>query len=98
MGKRVGLPKSVKIGGMVYKVQYSPELNDVALCGRIQLLHSVIELRPNMSPDIELLTLVHESAHGYLFQAGVKEHDEQHIDVLSNGMVQFVRDNPGLLK
>lgn len=92
------LPEQVKINGYIYTVKYDDTLSEEGLMGRIQLLHGVIDLRPGMSHDMELTTLMHEVGHGYLFHGGMKEHDERHLDMLSSGFLTFVRDNPGILK
>lgn len=92
------LPKKVRIGAFDYKVQYEEQLSEIGLCGRIQLLHGIIDMRPGMSADVERMVLLHEVMHGYLFHAGIQEHDERHLDVLAHGVAQIIRDNPELLK
>jgi hypothetical protein len=90
------LPKQVIIKGFDYKVAYDDTLAEKGLLGEIQLLHGVISIRPGMSEAMEKVVLFHEIGHGYLFHSGIKEHDEQHLDVLSTGYFQMGRDNPGL--
>ncbi len=92
------LPKSVKIGAFDYCIEYNSRISEEGLCGKIQLLHNKIELRPEMSPDAERLILLHEVFHGFLFLAGIKEHEERVLDVLAHGVIQLAQTNPEILK
>lgn len=91
------LVPEVKILGFIYAVRYNPELADEGLLGRILFLRSVIELRPGMSPAMEMQTLRHETWHGYWFHSGFKEHDEHLLDVTANCSKLMHQENPQLV-
>lgn len=88
----------VKIGAFDYEVKYDDRLEENGQLGRINLTKSTIGIRPDMSPDIERMTLLHEVIHGILFQAGYRDMDERAVDLLAHGLVQVAQDNPELLK
>lgn len=90
--------RPVQIGAFTYQVNYDPTLADEGGLGRILFLRGRIELNPNLSSDMEKVTLIHEILHGHLFHAGIKNHDETMLDVLAHGVLQMIHDNPELLK
>jgi hypothetical protein len=92
------LPKQVKVGAFTYQVEYDDRLEENGQLGRISLTASTIGIRPDMSPDLEKMTLIHEVLHGILFTAGLRDLDERVVDVLAHGIIQVARDNKGLLE
>lgn len=91
------LPKSVKIGPVVYEVKEEMRLANDGLYGQIVYSESVIEMNPMMKPQHRDITLWHEMLHGMLLQGGIREHDERILDVLAHGLVQLIKDNPKLV-
>ena len=55
-----------------------------------------ISLERDMEPDMKTAVLVHEIIHGILAQAGVEDHDERLIDILTFGFIGVMRQNPKL--
>ena len=93
----MALPAQVKIGLITYDITYDPRCAADSLLGRIALLEGKIEIRPDMSPTVERITLWHEIMHGILFQVGIKEHEERVLDALAHGILQLIEDNPALV-
>lgn len=96
-------PKQVQIGPIVYTVVEVEELHEEGagrfLYGDIHYGKCRIRVDADLDPQAKHLTLWHEILHGILNGAGIDsaDHDEQHIDALAHGIVQVLRDNPGLL-
>lgn len=91
------LPESVKIGLITYKIKRDTDLPLEGRMGSVHLLKSEISIAPDLSPDIELMTLWHEMIHAILFQGGHKgEHDEQMIDLIAHGVLLALNDNVSL--
>lgn len=88
----------VYLGTTPFVVRYEPSLADEGILGRIALLQGVIELRPNMAAYMELQTLWHEALHAILFLGGIKQHDDQMLDVLARGIIQLMSQNPEMVK
>ena len=91
--------QQVRIGGIDYKVVYRDEIrnkDDVLLYGDIT--YEKARIRLALAPtQVQLAVLIHEAMHGILHHAGIHEHDEKTIDVLSNGIYQVLADNADLL-
>jgi hypothetical protein len=95
MGKPVY--SSVKIGAFDFEVVYQPVLIEEGQMARVLYAQGRIELRPGMSPEIERGTLLHEVIHAIWLHAGVgRPHDEQLLDITSNGILQVALANPEL--
>jgi hypothetical protein len=97
----MNIPKSIKIGGVNYEIQYIPDLNNgvEVLYGNINFEQSVIKLSSTIacSQQAQCITLLHEILHGIAEHAKLKIENEEHIvNVLSNGIFQVVQDNPDL--
>lgn len=90
--------RPISISAFTYQVNYDPTLADEGGLGRILFLRDRIELNPNLSKDMEWVTLIHECLHGFLFHAGQKDHDEATLDILSRGLLQLVKNNPELFQ
>lgn len=92
------IPEKVRIGGVVYDVQYEDRLNDgTSLAyGHIDYDKALIRLAPNLqSQQGECQTLLHEIMHGIAKHFELKiENDEKTIDVLARGLYMVISDNP----
>ena len=97
----MNLPKSVKIGGIVYDIVEVERLLDAdnhdKLDGQIKYNKSEISIEKNMSDQIKISTLWHEVIHGILMQADV-EVEEKLITILGFAICGFVQDNKELLR
>lgn len=92
------LPASVKIGPVEYVIKENARYKAENLVGQIMYYESVIEMQPDLSPQMALIGLWHEVFHGILLQGGFREHDERLLDVLAHGVVRLLQDNPGLIE
>lgn len=92
-----GLPGSIRIGGLDYKVVEVKDLRDghTGLNGHILYNDCEIRVEQEMLPQVQWVTVWHEVLHGILEHAGVK-HNEQTILALGYGVAQVLRDNPWL--
>lgn len=90
----------IKIGGLDYDVIEEPNLcaedGTRRLNGHIVYDRCQIKIDNGLNPQAKNITMWHEIIHGILTHAGVKDHDETHIEVLSYGLDQVLRDNPYL--
>lgn len=90
----------IKIGGLDYELieEYNlcAEDGTKRLNGHIIYDKCQIKVDQNLNQQVKAVTVWHEVLHGILTQAGVEEHDEKLIEILSYGIVQVLRDNPEL--
>lgn len=97
--------EQVKIGPVVYKVQERPRLTagngdgtSSWVNGNVLYQENEIRVEQDMTPTMKAAALWHESLHAILYHAGHTEHPEPVIIALGYALVQFVRDNPELVK
>jgi uncharacterized protein YaaW (UPF0174 family) len=83
------IPKTLKIGGVVYKIELVRMDN---LCGEYDATTGTIRINPDMPQDLQEETLIHEALHGIN-----NELDEREIEFLSQALYQMLKDN-NLLK
>ena len=88
----------VKIGPITYTITENARYKAENLVGQIMYYESVIEMQPDLSPQMRRVGLFHEIFHGILLQGGFREHDERLLDVLAHGVVRLLQDNPGLIE
>lgn len=101
----MSMPERVKIGPVLYRVEMEPKLmgsngdgSSSWLNGRIRYEQAQIEVCAEVAEQTQPAVLVHEILHGILEQAGMEEHPEQAIIALGYGLVQVLRENPGLVQ
>jgi glycerol-3-phosphate responsive antiterminator len=92
------LPPTVRIGPVEYTVELDQRSVFDGAYGAISYGEQCIRLMPGMPPTTEKATLIHEMLHGILFQAGMRQHDEQVIDAISYGILDMQAQNPGLFE
>ncbi len=95
------VPSVILINSMPYQVVEEaglrPQEEDYQrLYGYIQGDKMQISIEKNMQPQMKTAVLIHEVIHGILDQAGVSEHDEQLINILTYGFIGVMRQNPEL--
>lgn len=95
------IPTRVRIGPIDYTVREVRGLkhagNDVY--GLATHDKAIIQIRAEMDRQAKMQTLWHEVVHAIAYQADInrlKVGDERAIDSLAWGIMQVVRDNPGL--
>ena len=86
------IPYSVRIGGVDYKIEYVPHLNDGE---QIMYGQSLIQINPdNQDYQHQCIALWHEILHALLEHAHVQIDDvELVVDVLAKGIYQVLQDN-----
>jgi hypothetical protein len=93
------IPEKVRIGSCDYEVILTdkPILREGQQCyGHIDLEHREIEI-DNTLQDIQgqEITLLHEIAHGIIYERDLKLQDEEFIvHELAKALHQIIRDNP----
>ena len=95
-------PVAVKIGALVYAVEYIERLVSVdkgtKLNGNILYNPCLIRVEAESDEQIQAVTVLHEILHGILMQAGRDEHEEKDVEVLAYGLFDVLRSNPTLLE
>lgn len=94
------LPNEIKVGPITYTIQEVDELRGDSgqlLLGQIEYHKARIRLLDSLNANAKEVTLWHELLHALLAGAGYTDHNEQHIDAIAHGLVQLLRDNPGML-
>ena len=90
----------IKIGPMKYEVRTTDRLNnsDSSIqLGEINYHDQFILMRPSLTKMQQRHTLIHECVHGILANAGVLEHSEALIEIISYGFLDLMRRNPKLI-
>lgn len=90
----------IKIGGRRYAVSPMPVGDRAELLGRIDRDHSTLVMNPNVSPDNQAETLLHEILHGVYFAYGLKPgaDEETVVTAFGTGLMAVFVDNPTLYK
>ncbi len=95
------IPKRVKIGWRVYKVEVGDLSTDDGLehYGAFDHFNHVITINEDLSLGEQVCTLFHELIHGIAYGAGQHElyENENAIECVATGIFAALRDNPKLL-
>lgn len=90
-------PKTVKIGGLIYKVAQVEDLSRLEmvedLAGMIYYREVEMKIDKDLPPQIANHTLIHEMTHGILQEAGYTEHEEEMADRIGKVLYQVLVDN-----
>ena len=93
------IPKSVRIGGVEYKVEFIENLNNgIEMChGHIDFVRCVIQLNASEEYNNQKLCQVlwHEIMHGIQQHIGVDlgEDEEEIVDMFARGTYEVLQDN-----
>lgn len=95
----MNIPKQIKIGGKVYKVEITEKL-DLGRNYSAECVYSdlVIRVIPTMAKDKMECDFLHEMFHAIHDFLGYTEHDEKKIDELANTLYMVIKDNPNMFK
>lgn len=102
-------PETAQIGPIEYTILYDKGVLDskslelrVELLGLTEPYESVIHVAPDMSKDMQSLTLVHELLHAIWFDANlsqVKEPSQENtISLLAPRILNFLRNNKQIVR
>jgi hypothetical protein len=96
----VNIPEKIKIGFKDYEIKKIDGniVDDNKVCyGRILYNDCKIEISTKYNKSIQDCTLLHETLHGIddVFNIGIPE---EHIVQLAKGLLQVIKDNPGIFK
>jgi len=96
---KMKIPKKIKIGGKVYKVEKTDRLNlgHVNYSGEIDYVNLVIRIVPSAKGKMEA-DFLHELCHGIFNHLGYTDHDEKKIDELANALYMIIQDNPEIFE
>ena len=93
--------KKIKIGGIHYDLAQQDNLEDKneSVWGFVEYENSIIHIRGNMSKQKKAQTVIHESLHAMLHEAGLDDvaNDEKLVTPLGNMIYQFIKENPELM-
>ena len=84
------IPKKVKIGGLIYKISITDDLEDA--CAEIKSHKRLIQIK-KADADIMELSFLHEILHGVN-----NEMPEEHVEFLAMALYQIIKDNPNIFK
>ena len=94
--------KKLKIGPITYKVKYKKDVivNNVSSYAAIAHSLAKIEVCKDLDDQQIIASLIHESLHGILYNAGIcqSDHNEQIIETIACGILALLQDNTDLLK
>jgi len=94
------LPKKIRIGPFIFQIIPVQGLHSdgKGLWGEVRHTRSEIAIESDLADQEQYETLLHEVFHVILTQAGRDKEtdDESLMDVLANGLMGVLRDNPGL--
>ena len=95
MCKNMNMPKSVKIGGKVYRVEVTDKLTlgKANVSAEIDYMELVIRIHPSARGKMEA-DFWHEVVHGILDHLGYRRHNEKKVDELANALYMVISDNP----
>ena len=88
--------KSIKIGVHEYEVVYTEHLNGEV--GHIDNEQLKIAILDGLANSVEEQTLMHEVYHGIKYNLGYLDHNEEEVDGVAHGFLQFIKDNKDLIK
>jgi hypothetical protein len=91
------LPDTLRVGPYDVSLERSSEPLIDGNLGDFDLARLAIRVAEGLPAQQEHLILWHEAFHGVFYNAGVREHDEGLIDIISAGIVQILRDNPWMV-
>jgi len=95
----------VQIGPIRYAVHLVEDLHDFdgegkrhGLDGHIKYGPCELQIEQALNSQRAVQVLWHEILHGIMTGAGLGDHDEKVIDVLSHGLMDVLQRNPDLIK
>lgn len=90
------IPKTVKIGGIRYRVLITENLPLGELySGEIDYRDATIRIRPS-APAVMERTCLHELVHAMLHDLGYSEHEEKEVDELAGALYALIVNNPAM--
>ena len=91
----MNIPKKIKIGGKVYKVEITDKLYSGTENCSAEIVYTdlVIRVTPQAQSKMEA-DFLHEVIHGIYSHLGYVEHDEKQIDELAQALYMVIQDNP----
>jgi len=91
------IPKTVRIGGVEYSVEFINNLNDGVrvLNGQVEYAQSKIRIKSDDEYQHQCVTLVHEILHAIAAQRCMElgDNEEKIIDGFAYGVYQILQDN-----
>lgn len=89
------IPKSIKIGGLVYTVEMTENMcSDHS--AEIDYMKVAIKVRPDMDSQKQKRDFIHEIVHGIFDNLGLCNQDEKEVDELAGAFYALIVDNPEL--
>lgn len=88
----------VKIGAITYDITRDATLHDTGFNGQIRFNRCQIVIAENLHPVAAQQVLWHEIVHGIMQQAGITKQPENIVDAIAYGVMQVLRDNPGIVE
>ena len=91
----MNIPKQIKIGGKIYKVEQTNKLDlgNYNYSGEIDYMNLIIRICPSAKSKMEA-DLLHEIVHAIYDFLGYTNHDEKKVDELANALYMVIKDNP----
>lgn len=91
----MNIPKSVKVGGKVYKVIITDKLESGTENYTAEIDYRKVEIRiTNTTKQRMEADFTHELVHALLDNLGYSNHDEKEVDEMANALYAVIKDNP----
>lgn len=90
------LPQRVKVAGIDYKVEEKPLIildGELGYRGACDSTTLTMEILDDMPWQRKKATFIHELLHAIMFEAGMREHDEELIDRMVPVLTQVLSNN-----
>lgn len=91
------IPKTLRFGGVFYKIAYPAKVKGGKLAGRCDHDKALIEVSQEQAGDMQKSTLLHESLHAAAHHIDWSV-TEKTIVKMEKMLMALIRDNPGFIK
>lgn len=90
-------PKTVRFGGVYYKVEYPEKVKSGKLAGLCDHDKALIRVSSELGMEMQKSTLLHESLHAAAHHIDWKASEET-IVKMEKMLMALLRDNPGFIR
>lgn len=94
------IPKKVKVGAKVYKVELTDQLYMGAQNYGGEIFYTGLEIHVlnTLAPKMQEHFFLHELVHAIADHLGYSDHDEKVVEAVTNALHMVIIDNPEIFK